>query len=152
VWVRRVCALHQLTDFISKQPLGYDTLVGERGLRLSGGEKQRVAIARALLKNPAVMVCDEATSALDSHTEAEIMVAMDQAAAGRTYMVIAHRLSTIADAHAIAVLHEGVIAEIGTHHELLARGGLYASMWAKHMAEHGAVRTASTASLTALVV
>ena len=96
------------------------------------------------------MVCDEATSALDSHTENEIMMAMDSAAKGRTYLVIAHRLSTIADADAIAVLHEGVVAEVGTHAELMARGGLFASMWAKHIAEAGG-RTASSASLTALV-
>lgn len=116
----------QLSQFLEKQPKRLATLVGERGLRLSGGEKQRVAIARALLKNSAIMVGDEATSALDSHTEQEIMAAMDRAAVGRTYIVIAHRLSTIADANAICVLHEGLVAELGSHAELLARGGLYA--------------------------
>ncbi len=144
-------AAAQLADFVSKQPLGYATLVGERGLRLSGGEKQRVAIARALLKNPAVMVCDEATAALDSHTEQEVMTAMNLAAEGRTYIVIAHRLSTIADADVIAVLHEGVVAEAGAHGELLARDGLYARMWRKHLAEAGATRSESSASIATLV-
>ena len=126
----------QLSTFLEKQPKGLQTVVGERGLRLSGGEKQRVAIARALLKNAPVMVGDEATSALDSHTEAEIMAAMDKAANGRTYIVIAHRLSTIVDADQICVLHDGLVAELGSHAELLARGGTYAAMWAKHANEH----------------
>lgn len=148
----RRCRSQQLSVFVSKQPQGYDTIVGERGLRLSGGEKQRVAIARALLKAPPIMVCDEATSALDTHTENEIMAAMNSAAAGRTYMVIAHRLSTIADADIIAVLDAGVIAEVGSHQELLASGGLYATMWSKHMAEAGSgSRSASSASLATLV-
>lgn len=133
--VMRAVDAAQLTSFLDKQPKRLETLVGERGLRLSGGEKQRVAIARALLKAAPIMVGDEATSALDSHTESEIMAALDSAATGRTYIVIAHRLSTIADADTIAVLHEGVIAELGAHAELLALGGLYSSMWARHMAE-----------------
>ena len=132
--VMRAVDAAQLTAFLRKQPKGLQTVVGERGLRLSGGEKQRVAIARALLKDAPVMVGDEATSALDSHTETEIMRAMDSAATGRTYIVIAHRLSTIVDAQKIAVLHEGLVAELGTHAELLDRNGLYAAMWAKHAA------------------
>jgi ABC-type transport system involved in Fe-S cluster assembly fused permease/ATPase subunit len=147
--VASATAAAQLSDFVARQPQRFDTVVGERGLRLSGGEKQRVAIARALLKQPAVLACDEATSALDSHTEKEITEAMNRAAVGRTYIVIAHRLSTIADADIIAVLDQGLIAEAGTHAELLACNGLYASMWQKHQRE-GASRSESTASLAAL--
>ena len=103
--------------------------VGERGLKLSGGEKQRVAIARTILKAPPILVLDEATSALDSHTEAEIQGALDRVARGRTTLVIAHRLSTVVKADQILVLDKGVVAERGRHEELLARGGLYASLW-----------------------
>lgn len=147
--VAEAAAAAQLTDFISKQPNGYATTVGERGLRLSGGEKQRVAIARALLKNPPVMVYDEATSALDSRTEKDIQRSMDLAARGRTNLVIAHRLSTIADADVIAVLDGGVVAECGSHSALLATGGLYWTMWQKQ-AETSSSRTESSADLTAL--
>jgi ABC-type transport system involved in cytochrome bd biosynthesis fused ATPase/permease subunit len=103
--------------------------VGERGLKLSGGEKQRVAIARTILKGPPILLLDEATSALDSHTEREIQDALDRVSRNRTTLVIAHRLSTIIGADEIIVLNQGVIAERGTHHQLLAKGGLYASMW-----------------------
>jgi ATP-binding cassette subfamily B protein len=103
--------------------------VGERGLKLSGGEKQRVAIARTILKAPPILLLDEATSALDSHTEKEIQDALERVSENRTTLVIAHRLSTIVGADEIIVLDQGVIVERGTHHELLAASGLYASMW-----------------------
>jgi ATP-binding cassette subfamily B protein len=110
-------------------PKGYDTEVGERGLKLSGGEKQRVAIARTILKGPPILLLDEATSALDSHTEKEIQDALDRVSKNRTTLVIAHRLSTIVHADEIIVLDQGTIVERGGHHQLLARSGLYASMW-----------------------
>jgi ATP-binding cassette subfamily B protein len=119
----------QIDDFIRMSPKGYETEVGERGLKLSGGEKQRVAIARTILKAPPILVLDEATSALDSHTEHEIQEALDRVSRNRTSLVIAHRLSTIVAADEIIVLDQGRIAERGTHGELLAANGLYASMW-----------------------
>ncbi len=124
-----------ISGFIERQPDGYDTRVGERGLKLSGGEKQRVAIARTLLKNPPVLILDEATSALDSRTEAEIMDTLEAIERGRTTIVIAHRLSTIVGADQIVVLDAGRVAERGTHAELLRRRGLYAEMWARQAAE-----------------
>jgi ATP-binding cassette subfamily B protein len=119
----------QLSDFIAKLPDGYLTRVGERGLKLSGGEKQRVAIARVLMKNPEILIFDEATSSLDSRTEHEIQENLRQISAHRTTLVIAHRLSTVVDADEILVLDDGVIVERGTHQALLARGGTYAAMW-----------------------
>ncbi|MFN9505828.1 MAG: ABCB family ABC transporter ATP-binding protein/permease [Rubrivivax sp.] len=115
--------------FIASTPKGYDTMVGERGLKLSGGEKQRVAIARTLLKNPPILIFDEATSALDSANERAIQAELRQAAQGKTTLVIAHRLSTVVDAHEIVVLQAGKIAERGTHVDLLAAEGVYARMW-----------------------
>ena len=144
-------------------PLGYDTLVGERGLRLSGGEKQRVAFARALLKNPPILVLDEATSALDSITERRIQTTLASSRQGRTVVVVAHRLSTIMDAERIIVMDKGVVAEVGTHAELLENeAGLYTQMWTRQ-AESGGTgnggngigssssRAASSAALTSLV-
>ena len=119
----------QIHDFVAGLPKGYETMVGERGLKLSGGEKQRVAIARTLLKNPAILILDEATSALDSVTERDIQAALDNAAKDRTTLVIAHRLSTIVNADKIIVMDEGSIAEHGTHDQLLKKGGLYAKLW-----------------------
>lgn len=119
----------QIHDFIADLPKGYDTLVGERGLKLSGGEKQRVAIARTLLKDPAILILDEATSALDSATELDIQSALGVASRGRTTLVVAHRLSTIQDADLILVMEAGRIVERGTHADLLERGGLYADLW-----------------------
>jgi ABC-type transport system involved in Fe-S cluster assembly fused permease/ATPase subunit len=119
----------QIDDFIRLAPLGYNTEVGERGLKLSGGEKQRVAIARTILKGPPILLLDEATSALDSYTEREIQDALERASRGRTTLVIAHRLSTVVGADEILVLDEGQIVERGTHVQLLAYGGLYAGMW-----------------------
>jgi ATP-binding cassette, subfamily B, heavy metal transporter len=127
--VEEAARLAQIDDFIRLSPKGYDTEVGERGLKLSGGEKQRVAIARTILKAPPILLLDEATSALDSHTETEIQDALERVSENRTTLVIAHRLSTIIGADEIIVLDRGVIVERGTHHQLLAKGGLYASMW-----------------------
>jgi ATP-binding cassette subfamily B protein len=118
-----------IDTFIRLSPKGYDTEVGERGLKLSGGEKQRVAIARTILKAPPILLLDEATSALDSHTEKDIQDALDEMSQGRTTLVIAHRLSTIVAADEIIVLAHGEVAERGTHQQLLAKGGIYASMW-----------------------
>jgi ATP-binding cassette subfamily B protein len=119
----------QIDAFIRLSPKGYETEVGERGLKLSGGEKQRVAIARTILKAPPILLLDEATSALDTHTERDIQDALDRVSRNRTTLVIAHRLSTIIGADEILVLDQGVIVERGTHNELLAKNGLYASMW-----------------------
>jgi ABC-type transport system involved in Fe-S cluster assembly fused permease/ATPase subunit len=127
--VEEAARLAQIDGFIRLAPKGYETEVGERGLKLSGGEKQRVAIARTILKSPPILLLDEATSALDSHTEKEIQDALDRVSRNRTTLVIAHRLSTIVGADEIIVLDRGAIVERGTHHELLAADGLYASMW-----------------------
>jgi ATP-binding cassette subfamily B protein len=127
--VEKAAANAQIDAFIRLAPDGYETEVGERGLKLSGGEKQRVAIARTILKAPPILVLDEATSALDSHTEREIQDALDRVSRNRTTLVIAHRLSTIVTADEILVLDKGVIVERGTHSQLLAAAGLYASMW-----------------------
>ena len=127
----------RIHDFIVSTPKGYATRVGERGLKLSGGEKQRVAIARTLLKNPPILIFDEATSALDSQTERAIQQELTSAAQGKTTLVIAHRLSTVVDAHEILVMDGGQIIERGTHAHLLAQGGRYAQMWAlQQSAEH----------------
>ena len=129
--VREAARLAQIHAFILTLPQGYDALVGERGLKLSGGEKQRVAIARTILKSPPILMLDEATSALDSHTEKEIQDALERVARERTSLVIAHRLSTVVHADNIIVLDHGEIVEQGTHLELLTKGGLYASLWAR---------------------
>ena len=127
--VEEAARLAQIDAFIRRSPKGYETEVGERGLKLSGGEKQRVAIARTILKGPPILVLDEATSALDSHTEREIQEALERVSRGRTSLVIAHRLSTIVGADEIIVLDHGRIVERGTHAALLAANGLYAGMW-----------------------
>jgi ATP-binding cassette subfamily B protein len=127
----RAACIH---DFIETLPDGYNTMVGERGLKLSGGEKQRVAIARTVLKNPAILVFDEATSALDSHAEQAIQAQLKDIARDRTTLVIAHRLSTIADATQILVMSQGRVVERGSHAELLAKQGLYADMWERQQA------------------
>jgi ATP-binding cassette subfamily B protein len=124
----------QIHEFIAALPEGYDTTVGERGLKLSGGEKQRVGIARTLLKDPPILLLDEATSALDSDTEGEIQEALARAGQGRTVITIAHRLSTIADANQIIVLEQGEIVERGTHDALLRMGGRYAQLWQRQLA------------------
>lgn len=129
----------QLLTFIENLPQGWDTRVGERGLKLSGGEKQRVGIARVVLKDPKILILDEATSSLDSATEAEVQDALAEASRGRTTIVVAHRLSTIADAHQIVVLEDGHIAERGTHAALIAKDGLYASLWKRQAEEPDAV-------------
>ncbi|HEV2866421.1 MAG TPA: ABC transporter ATP-binding protein/permease, partial [Allosphingosinicella sp.] len=132
-------------DFVMELPNGYDSMVGERGLKLSGGEKQRVAIARTLLKDPPILILDEATSALDSRTEAAIQETLKSVERGRTTIVIAHRLSTIVDADQIVVLDEGRVAERGTHAQLLRQGGLYADMWTRQQSEREAEEEAQAA-------
>jgi len=134
----RLAAIH---NFIIESPDGYNTRVGERGLKLSGGEKQRVAIARTILKNPKILIFDEATSALDSHTEREIQQSLKEVSANRTAIVIAHRLSTVIDADEIIVLEKGSIIEKGRHSELLAKAGSYASMWARQQEAEKAKKT-----------
>ena len=140
--IERAARLAQVHEFIAGLPEGYDTRVGERGLKLSGGEKQRVAIARTVLKDPRVLVLDEATSALDTATEREIASALAAVSARRTTLVIAHRLSTVVDADEIVVMENGRIVERGTHASLLGGDGLYARMWrvqAEIAAEAGTV-------------
>jgi ATP-binding cassette subfamily B protein len=133
--IEEAAKLAQVHDFVCRLPQGYDTVVGERGLKLSGGEKQRVAIARAILKDPRILILDEATSALDTRTEQEIQVALRNVARHRTTLTIAHRLSTIVDADEIIVLDDGRVVERGRHAALIAEDGLYAAMWARQAAE-----------------
>jgi len=137
--IKNAARMAQIDPFIRELPKGYESMVGERGLKLSGGEKQRVAIARTILKNPPILLLDEATSALDTHTEREIQGALKEVSKNRTTLVIAHRLSTVVDADEILVLDHGEIVERGRHSELVARSGPYASMWNKQK-EAAAVR------------
>jgi ATP-binding cassette subfamily B protein len=127
----------RLHDFILALPDGYETMVGERGLKLSGGEKQRVAIARVILKRPSILIFDEATSALDSHTERDIQESLRAISADHSVLVIAHRLSTVVDSDEILVLAHGRIAERGRHETLLERGGLYAALWRRQRRRRG---------------
>jgi ATP-binding cassette subfamily B protein len=133
--IEQAARLADIHEFIARLPEGYDTMVGERGLKLSGGEKQRVAIARVILKRPPILVFDEATSSLDSRSEGAILGALARVARDTTTLAIAHRLSTVADADEILVLDGGRIVERGSHGALLARGGLYAHMWRLQQAE-----------------
>ena len=128
----------QIHDFIIALPEGYDTQVGERGLKLSGGEKQRVGIARTLLKDPPILLLDEATSALDTETERDIQGALRRAGQGRTVLTIAHRLSTVADADRIVVLEDGESSKQGSHADLLDARGRYASLWQRQQSEEAA--------------
>ncbi len=139
--IQAAARLAHIHDLIMAMPDGYQTMVGERGLKLSGGEKQRVAIARTILKNPPIFLFDEATSALDTHTEREIQANLREVSQGRSTLIIAHRLSTVADADEIIVLAEGRIVERGRHAQLLALGGLYASMWARQQESAQAAAT-----------
>jgi ATP-binding cassette, subfamily B, heavy metal transporter len=132
--VEEAARLARIHDFVQGLPDGYDTMVGERGLKLSGGEKQRVSIARAILKKPAILMFDEATSALDTKTEREIQRSLSEVSRGRTTLTIAHRLSTVVEADEILVLEEGRIVERGRHRDLLAKTGVYAAMWARQQA------------------
>jgi ATP-binding cassette subfamily B protein len=127
--IEEAARLARIDEFVRRLPDGYATPVGERGLKLSGGEKQRVAIARVILKAPKILIFDEATSALDTRTERAIQASLDEVSLDRTTLVIAHRLSTVVDADEILVLDDGIVRERGTHAELVARGGAYAEMW-----------------------
>jgi ATP-binding cassette subfamily B protein len=159
--VEAACRAANIHDTIMRLPNGYDTLVGERGYRLSGGEKQRLAIARVILKNPRILVLDEATSHLDSQNEAMIQAALEPLFEGRTSIVIAHRLSTVLAADKILVLAEGKIVEQGTHAELLAHGGLYTELYKTQFAssepgsvspEHAAANESPSIAPTPLMV
>lgn len=145
--VERAARLARLHDFVVDLPEGYETRVGERGLKLSGGEKQRVAIARTLLKNPPILMLDEATSALDTQTEKEIQASLDEVARGRTTLVIAHRLSTVVDADEILVLDAGRIVERGRHAELLDHDGVYAGMWRRQLEAEARAPVTSPATM-----
>ncbi|MBS7810807.1 ABC transporter ATP-binding protein/permease [Roseococcus sp. XZZS9] len=147
--VEHAARLAQVHDFVLKLPEGYRTRVGERGLKLSGGEKQRVAIARTILKDPRILILDEATSALDTRTEQEIQAALRDVSRGRTTLVIAHRLSTVVEADEIIVLEDGRIAERGTHGALIARDGLYAEMWRRQSEAVAAAEAAAVAQAQA---
>ncbi|MBT8005739.1 MAG: ATP-binding cassette domain-containing protein, partial [Rhodospirillales bacterium] len=140
----RHAAIH---DFVMNQPDGYQTKVGERGLKLSGGEKQRVAIARTILKQPKIMLFDEATSALDTHTEKEIQESLRKVSEGRTTLMIAHRLSTVVDADEIIVLDAGKISERGSHTDLLIQDGPYAKMWARQQEAQEALEVLEEAGI-----
>ena len=135
--VKNAAKAAQIHDFVESLPMGYETTVGERGLKLSGGEKQRVGIARTLLKNPPILLLDEATSALDSETEHEIQDSLIEMGQGRTVLTIAHRLSTVVHADRIVVLESGQIVEQGRHDELLLKDGRYAHLWNLQLAENG---------------
>lgn len=141
----------QIAGFIAAMPKGYQTEVGERGLKLSGGEKQRVAIARTLLKSPPILILDEATSALDTHTEREIQASLDDVAKNRTTLVIAHRLSTVVEADEILVLKDGVIAERGRHQDLLNQNGIYCSMWERQKMANEALEVLKQVESSVLV-
>ncbi|MEX0838858.1 MAG: ABC transporter ATP-binding protein/permease [Parvibaculum sp.] len=143
--VEAAARLAQISGFIERLPKGYETRVGERGLKLSGGEKQRVAIARTILKNPPILLLDEATSALDTHTEKEIQAALKRISENRTTLIIAHRLSTVIDADEILVLEQGRVMERGRHADLLAKGGIYATMWDRQREAEAARQKLETA-------
>jgi subfamily B ATP-binding cassette protein MsbA len=128
----RAAAAH---DFIQRLPKGYNTMIGEQGVKLSGGQRQRLSIARAMLKNAPILLLDEATSALDTESERQVQAALTQLMAGRTTLMIAHRLSTVRNADLIYVLDHGRVAEVGSHAELIAGGGLYARLWAMQTAD-----------------
>ena len=147
--IENAAKLAQVHDFVMRLPDGYATRVGERGLKLSGGEKQRVAIARTILKDPRLLILDEATSALDTRTEQDIQAALRDVARNRTTLVIAHRLSTVVEADEIIVLQEGAIAERGTHGALIAAGGLYADMWRRQSEAMAAAEAAARAQAAA---
>jgi ATP-binding cassette subfamily B protein len=147
--VEAAARLAQVHDFVMRLPEGYETRVGERGLKLSGGEKQRVAIARTILKDPRVLILDEATSALDTRTEQEIQSALRRVSTGRTTLVIAHRLSTVVEADEIIVLQDGQIAERGSHAGLMAAAGLYAQMWRRQSEAVAAAEAAAAAQAAA---
>ncbi len=139
--IEEAARLASIHDFVSELPDGYSTRVGERGLKLSGGEKQRVAIARTILKGPQILIFDEATSALDSRTEREIQQSLSEVSADRTTVMIAHRLSTVVNADEILVLEKGKITERGTHADLLAKGDVYARMWERQQEARKAEET-----------